>query len=310
MHATCSVERHAVGTPFSPITAARSVTSFTGPPRRADSSPSPHAVHRSRERRCARGEIREDASRQSLQPTLLSNTGTLRAYRLSSSGLAPEWPPLLAPSTGSARQYGSRSANDGRWRRITADFRRQLPRPRVAERLVAAAASRSLIPTFPSGVSPGRVDRAPMARSKPAPTCSAADASPSKPSTDAPCHAARPSIESSSIDPTTPGHTSRSARAPRRTSFPAPRRPPSATTNQRRRFPEPKRLPPMSPSTPVRGRRLATASSPSPRLPARTRLRMRVLNPVRSGGPPLVPRVLPPWPSVRHAFTSRLTPSR
>jgi hypothetical protein len=200
--------------------------------------------------------------------------------------------------------------NDGRWRRITADFRRQLPRPRVAERLVAAAASRSLIPTFPSGVSPGRVDRAPMARSKPAPTYSATDASPSKPSTDAPCHVARPSIESSSIDPTTPGHTSRSARAPRRTSFPAPRRPPSATTNQRRRFPEPKRLPPMSPSTPVRGRRLATASSRSPQLPARTRLRMRVLNPVRSGGPPLVPRVLPPWPSVRHAFTSRLTPSR
>jgi hypothetical protein len=113
LHATCSVERHAVGTPFSPITAARSVTSFTGPPRRADSSPSPHAVHRSRERRCARGEIREDASRQSLQPTLLSNTGTLRAYRLSSSGLTPEWPPLLAPSTKSAHQYGSRSATMG-----------------------------------------------------------------------------------------------------------------------------------------------------------------------------------------------------
>lgn len=116
------------------------------------------------------------------------------------------------------------------WRRLTTSLRWGLPRPRVAERLVPLPRAVSIIPAFPLSIALAsyRVRAGPSfgLGSKPAPACSAENASPSRLSTDASCR--------------TTGTPKTSVSRWHRDSFPQ-------TTHHRRRFPEPKRLPPMNP---------------------------------------------------------------
>lgn len=108
-----------------------------------------------------------------------------------------------------------------------------------------------LLRTRPA-LSSGGVGRASLARPKPASACSAANASPRKPSTDASCRAADRTTDSSStavLSVRLP-RTVPSARRELRVS-PHPVGPFPHAAHHRCRFPGPKRLLPMSPSAPA-----------------------------------------------------------
>jgi len=127
---------------------------FTGPPRRADSSLFRYLPAAVAHDVPAPAEIREDASRQSLQPTMLSKRAPCVSTdsRATSSHsrdprclCAPQFRIAPAPWAGLLQArlrtlVRIAKCHISRWRRLTARCgftrREQLPRPRVAERLV------------------------------------------------------------------------------------------------------------------------------------------------------------------------------
>lgn len=267
-------------------------------------------------------------------------TGTHWTYRPPSDGLTPACPSRHALPAGSARFLcGPRSAasltregarlelndkersNCRRRRRLTSTLRWRLFRPRVAGRL--ASPPRATVGfDVPIRNESSRVDRAPKARSKPAPACSAVTrARRNHPLT-------LPVASSGTCRPTgrplrrRPAAAGRSACAPRRTEFPRLSEGPFPhATHQGRRFPEPKRLPPTSPSAlwpkpSALPCRLSPAQVPRPRTPWKPGRRGRT---PETAGFACAPErraaagtagLNPPGPSFRHAFTSRLAPSR
>ncbi len=228
---------------LSPITAARSVTSFTELPRRADPSPSrrlPAAIAGDVR---APGEIGEDASRQSLQPCLLSKK---RAPNEPFDPRAPGFHPTFRRTLGAPRD------------RTLVRFAK-CPGCVGAVSPTAFAAgylgleSRSgwcrrrelwLVPPSPRGPKPSRVDRAPMARSKSAPACSAETRTRRNRPLTLPVAPPVRSNESTDPDGVRSHEPFRPRAAERRVapfsvdSFPQ-------AAHHRCRFPEPKRLPPM-----------------------------------------------------------------
>lgn len=189
----------------------------------------------------------------------------------------------------------------------------------------AVAASCGWLSRTRPALSSGGVDRASLARSKPASACSAESRARKHPPLTllVALPTARPIFVGRR--PQHPAAADHSARAPRVASFLAPRRPSSTCSAPPLPLPRAK-----TPSADESlhadlSQRLAFASSPRVPCPGVNQcLRARAFGPfallayslpprkrgsIRNGGPPPVPRVEKPWPGFRHAFTGRLTPA-